>query len=240
VKRSYLLLILAIIALVLFNTLHEKPKRLRESNAILFANPLVFKALSGATHNLLADSLWLLSNTVSEMNGRSTEDVDMDELTKASRTISFMDPYFHEANNYATMLIAGYGRDLTSALSLIRLQRFFDHNNFRLYFDELIFLLTYAIDYGMDIDYDYIISLAKKAATLPDSKNLLGQIKINSWIDDILVAANSRLNRQQQALDDLIWLKKNTKNEHRKKEINKRIQQLKKDMNQSSDDSSNL
>lgn len=223
----FILVFLFIVLLVVFNTQRSQPKRAVDSNAILFANPLLFKALSGPTHNLLADSLWLLSNTVSEMSGRSTEDVDMEVLAKASTTISFMDPYFHKANNYATMLIAGYGRDLPTALSLLRLQRFFDHNNFRLYIDELIFLVTYAIDYEIDIDYEYIISLAKKAALLPESKNLIGSMKVDSWIEDILIVSNNRLNRQQQALDDLIWLKKNTKNVYRKKQLDKRIKALK-------------
>lgn len=217
------LLILAILALIGFNIQSTKPHRKRDNDALLYVNPWLFKALSGPTHNLIADKLWLMSNSVSE--GRNyTDDINATAFMEASHAIVVMDPYFYKANNYATTFMTSILGKLKRSVDFLHLSQSFDKNNFLLYFNEMLYSMTYSKG---PIDYRYIIKLAKIAAVLPDAQKVVGPIKVESWIDDILVYANSKLQHKKQALIDLEWLLEQTSDKKRRKEIQARINTLK-------------
>ena len=224
---SKILLTLSIVGLIFFNSLfYTKHNENNHTNAILFANPLLFKALSGPLHNLIADKLWLLSNSVSEMGVGGSNAVNSKEFVAATKTIVTMDPYFYAPVNYAATYLVSINKDIVTALEFLRLARYFDDKNFKLYFNELIFLLTYADDYNYKVDYDYVIELAKKTEALPIEDKQIGAMLVGNWIDDFIISANSKMNRRAQAIDDLVWLYEQTDDDVRKVEIKKRITEL--------------
>lgn len=218
----------AIIGIFLFNSMIYTPyNEEKQTNTILFANPLIFKALSGPLHNLLADKLWLLSNSVSEMGLGGTYSVNSEEFVAASKTIVMMDPYFYAPVNYASTFMVSIKKDMKSSLELLRLSRTFDRYNFKLYFNELVFLLTYGEDYNYSVDYEYVVDLAKMTESLPIEDKQIGMIFVGNWIDDFIISANNKMNRHAQAIDDLKWLYDNSDNQERRYEIQKRINELK-------------
>ena len=100
----------------------------------------------------------------------------------------------------------------------------FNPNDFKLYFLEIILTLTY--EKPDRIDDDYIAELAKKAALLPDSQKILGRIVLGEWVEELLIYARNQKGKKEQAIEDLKWLLKNTKNPTKKKEIEKKLKEL--------------
>ncbi|WP_187647281.1 hypothetical protein [Nitrosophilus labii] len=203
------------------------PKPTRESlvvNEILFAKPLFFRALTNYTHTLSADKLWLLSNTVGEVAVGDSFKVDEMEVYRAFKTIIVMDPFFYPAVNYAATYLASIKKRVDLATELIKTARIFNKNDFKLYFLEIILLLTYEDE--KKLDDEYIASLAKKATLLPDSQKILGRILVKDWIEDMLIYARDKKGKRAQAIEDLKWLLKNTKDPAKKKEIEKKLKEL--------------
>ncbi len=203
------------------------PKPTKKSlvvNEILFAKPLFFRALTNYTHTLSADKLWLLSNTVGEVAAGDSFKVDEMEVYRAFKTIIVMDPFFYPAVNYAATYLASIKKRVDLATELIKTARIFNKNDFKLYFLEIILLLTYEDE--KKLDDEYIASLAKKAALLPDSQKILGRIVIKDWIEDMLIYARNKKGKRAQAIEDLKWLLKNTKDPAKKKEIEKKLKEL--------------
>lgn len=221
-KKSLFLLI---IVSVLFTYFYPKPKKEKiVVNDILFAKPLFFRALTNYTHTITADKLWLLSNTIGEIATGDSFNVDEMEVYRAFKTIIVMDPYFYPAINYAATYLASIKKRIDLATNLIKDARKFNPNDFKLYFLELILILTYEDE--QKIDDDYIAKLAKKASLLPDSQKILGRIVVKDWVEELLVYARNKKGKKAQAVEDLKWLLKNTKDPVRKKEIEKKLKKL--------------
>ncbi|WP_200762663.1 hypothetical protein [Nitrosophilus alvini] len=193
-------------------------------NEILFAKPLFFRALTGYTHTFTADKLWLLSNTVGETAVGDSFKADENEVYTAFKTIIYMDPYFYPAVSYAATYLASIKNRLDLATDLIKTARMFNPNDFKLYFLEIILILTY--EKPDKIDDNYIAELAKKAALLPDSQKILGRILLSEWVEELLIYARNQKGKKEQAIEDLKWLLKNTKNPTKKKEIEKKLKEL--------------
>ncbi|WP_281951440.1 hypothetical protein [Nitrosophilus kaiyonis] len=218
--------ILLFIIFLIFNYLYPKPKKEKiVVNDILFAKPLFFRALTNYTHTLSADKLWLLSNTVGEVATGNSFDVDEMEVYEAFKTIIFMDPYFYPAINYAATYLASIKKRVDLATDLIKKARLFNKNDFKLYFLELILILTYEDE--KNIDDDYIVKLAKEASLLPDSQKILGRIVVKDWVEDMLIYARNKKGKRAQAIEDLKWLLKNTKEPVKKAEIKRKLEELK-------------
>ncbi len=216
-----------IVVSLLVGFVYITPKPTKKSlvvNEILFAKPLFFRALTNYTHTLSADRLWLLSNTVGEVAAGDSFKVDEMEVYRAFKTIIIMDPFFYPAVNYAATYLASIKKRVDLATNLIKTARIFNKNDFKLYFLEIILLLTYEDE--KKLDDEYIASLAKKAALLPDSQKILGRIVIKDWIEDMLIYARDKKGKRAQAIEDLKWLLKNTKDPVKKKEIEKRLKEL--------------
>ncbi len=213
--------------MVLFNWVNTAPQKTARSNALLFANPLVFKMISGMTHNFLADKLWLLRATVSEAGAGDSYKVDIEDFIDASTTVAIMDPYFFEANNYAFTYLTSIAADLPSALRLLRMTRFFDNENFKLYFLELIFLVTYAKDHDMHLDYKDIYKMATKISQMPEGRQVLGKFQVKEWVRYIISFAENEILRRAQKLEDLVWLLKHTEDQHKRALIEEKIRELK-------------
>lgn len=223
---SKLLLGLGLLFLLLFNQLLYTPKKGVRSNDLLFANPTLFRFLSGIAHNVLADGLWLLRSTVSEAHYKDSFKVDKEALYLASRTVATMDPYFYEANNYGITYLATIGKDLEKAESLIHLARFFDKENFNLYFLDVLFLVTYAKDYDKAIDFAYVKRLVEKMMAMPEGKKVFERMRVSAWLAYFKHFADDELLRIKQKRQDLLWLYKKTEDPKRKLEIKKKLDKL--------------
>ena len=185
-------------------------------------NPWLVRALTTTTHNLLADSLWLMSNKVSEIM-KDFSDFDEEEFIQVSNSIRTMDPYSYKINNYAnTLLVANYDR-IDFALEALHFSRYWDQNNFLLYFDEIMFLMTYC---DAPLDYNYLRKLTKQAAVLPDAQKKVGGIIVVDYMEDLLLETNRKLFKKEQMMLDLQWLLNQTTSPKRKQEILKRIKSV--------------
>jgi len=216
-----------VLLLVLFNTLYTKPKLSERNNSLLFSNPLIVKALSGFSHNLVADHLWLLSNTVSEMNGRGSYDVNASEFSKASYSIAIMDPYFFEANLYGIIFIATITKDYDKALEILRFTRKFDNMNSNLIVNEILLMLNQAIYKKQTPNMKQILLLAKVLSQIPESKKRFGVIDLTTWIDDLFYYYADNSNRKKEAIENILWLYKNTNDLSRKAQIKEKLDALK-------------
>lgn len=220
-----LALFLAIFLFLGFNFFSPKPDKKRVVvNDILFAKPLFFRALTNYTHTLTADRLWLLSNTVGETAVGDSFKADEMEIFRAFKTIIVMDPFFYPALNYAATYLASIKKRLDLANELIDTAMIFNKNDFKLYFLKIILYLTY--EEPKKLNDDLIAKLAKKAALLPDSQKVLGRISVKEWVVDLLIYARDKRGKKAQAIKDLKWLLKNTKDPKKKKEIEERLKEL--------------
>lgn len=220
-KTLFLLLTIFIV----FTFFYPKPKNKKiVVNEILFAKPLFFRALTNYTHTFSADKLWLLSNTVGEVATGDSFKADEYEVYRAFKTIIYMDPYFYPAVNYAATYLASVKKRVDLATDLIKTARMFNPNDFKLYFLEIMLILTY--EDMNKIDDDYIAKLAKKASLLPDSQKILGRIVVKDWIEEMMIYVRDKKGKRAQAIEDLKWLLKNTKDPVKKKEIEKKLNEL--------------
>jgi len=220
-------LLSAALFLLLSYTIPRPQKSDLVVNEILFARPFFFRALSGYAHTLYADRLWLLSNTVGEVAVGDSFKADEKEVYEATRTIVVMDPFFYPALNYGATYLASIKNRLDLALKLVELAKIFNPEDFKIYFLEILLILTYEDE--DKIDDEKIAALAKKAALLPDSQKILGNMLVNDWVEDILIYARDKKGKRAQAIEDLKWLLKNTEDPLKKREIQKRLQELLKD-----------
>jgi len=221
VKALLPIAIALIVALNIFSVPHLKER----SNALLFVNALAFRTFSMGFHNLFADKLWLLSTTISEIKNDS-KSINEEEFIRASRSIIALDPYFYESVNYAATYLVSVKKDLPSALQMLRDARFYDSENFFLYYLEILFVTTYGNDYGYPMDIRSLKALAQKANALPDSQKILGQMIVKDWVDELLILATNQALAKRQSKEDLKWLLKNTQNPAQKKAIEKRLSEL--------------
>lgn len=208
-------------SLLLASLLFHSAKK-DEQNSMLFANPLLYRALEGYLHTLSADRLWLASNSVSELGKKSSYDVDKDEFSKAFETIAVMDPYFFLTINYGATYLASIQNDLDRAVALIDRALLFNDEDFRLLFLKMILLATYARN---DIDMLKAQEIAKKLVEL-DSKKIFLNLKVDDLIEDLYMLASSKNARAYKEIEDLIWLYKNSKNEAVKEKILLRLKEL--------------
>lgn len=213
--------------LALVFTAAKPEKFVKKNNELLFANPIILKMISGGFHNILADKLWLLSNTVSEMK-HDSEDVNVTEFYEASMGIAIMDPYFYSANSYPISYFVSIANDLNSSLELIRFTRKIDSENFLLYFNELSLILNYGTDLGYKVDYEKIRKLIYKMETIENKSTYIGIYNVYDWAEDFIVYYSDKANRHDEKIKDLQWLLKNTKDENRKRLIEARIKEFSK------------
>ena len=199
-NRKTLFVLLSIF--VVFTFFYPKPKNKKiVVNEILFAEPLFFRALTNYTHTLIADRLWLLSNTVGEIATGDSFNVDENEVYLAFRMITYMDPCFYPALNYAATYLASIKKRVDLATDLIKTARMFNQNDFKLYFLEMVLILTYKNFY--DIDYDYIAKLAMRASFFPDKQKRVAQIVVKEWLKEIFVYAKDKKKKKSQTVKDL-------------------------------------
>ncbi|MFW6308325.1 MAG: hypothetical protein ACOC08_06760 [Campylobacterales bacterium] len=192
-----------------------------EKNTMLFANPLVYRAVNGAFHTLVADRLWLDANSVSEMRKGDSYSVDSDEFRAAFKTITVMDPHFFQAINYATTYLDTIKSDLKGALLLIDEAERLGNDDFRLLFLKMLLIATYDLEGGMDE-----VEKISKELISREGRKIFGSLLVDEYIEELYLLSSSKNARSKQRKDDLLWLYKNTKNPKIKSEVEKRLKEL--------------
>lgn len=211
------LLLSMLVATLLFNTSKKE-----EQNSMLFANPIIYRALDGYLHTLSADRLWLASNSVSELTKRSSFDVNKEEFNKAFETIAVMDPRFFPTINYGATYLASIQKDLDSAITIIDRALIFNKEDFRLLFLKMILLATYARD---DNDMLRAQEVSKKLIEL-NSKKVFLNLKVDDLIEELYILSSSKSAKLHKEIEDLIWLYKKSKNKEIKEKILLRLKEL--------------
>lgn len=209
-------------------------KKQVNDHELLYANPLLFRALSGPFHTLVADWLWLLSSEVGEIRNRY-ETIDSESFFKASKTITVMDPHFILAINYGALFLASVQNKPQKAQELLKTGLYFNEHSFILRY----LLLTIYINYyeKEERNIEEIVRLAKEAYTLPDSDNFIRkELSSKDFIQDILVFARRESDSLEQAKADLRWLLERTEDEARKAAIKARLEQVEKEIRASRED----
>lgn len=218
-----ILIIVSIVAIILLLSLYPKPQKHKAYvDTTLFSNPIVLRMLHTYTHNIIADQLWLASNKVGELQTGSGLD-NKEDFFNVFMTITFMDPYFYEPINYGAAYLVTMHEDLKNAFKIIDVAKYYDKKNFNLRFYEIIFYVDYDEN---NLDYDKLRGMLKEISLLPEAKHRMGIINIDNWIEDFLIYARKKENKQEMIKKDLLWLYKVTKNPSRKAEIEKRLQEF--------------
>ena len=222
-NKALFLLLLAL--LVVFHTYATLPVRTaRTADSLLFVNPVLARALSGNFHTLLADRLWLNLGMVSETGAKGSLDVNTTLFYKTSKTLIFMDGNFFPAVAYSSTFLISLFNEIKQAHDLIHLARIFDPLNFKLYFLEIINIISY--EHATPSMLSRVDYLGKKALAIPQEKRGIAIRDSTVWIEEALAFAQNDLARKQKQKEQLLWLLKQTKDPNQRALIRNRLEDL--------------
>ena len=182
------------------------------------AEPLLMRAVSGYTHSLVADYLWLGASDMGEMSGKKEDDL----LWSTARSIAVQDPHFFPAINYFATYFASIHNRTERSAELYRLARRGNPGDPRLYLNDIMLRLTY--EKGT-LDDERIASLVKEAYAKSDLERLNG-IDEDALLAGALHYARDVNQRKGQARKDMEWLLEQTEDEARKRVIEKALGRL--------------
>ena len=199
--------------------LAPKPVMQSDEARMLSAEPMMLRAVSNTAHTLLGDILWLMSTEVDELAGRP---VDTQEVAAAARAVTLMDPYFFPAVNYFATYLASMKGEVKQGAGLYEAARWFDPEDFRLIFNEMILRITYE----EPLDNERIVALARQAIVLPESEQFLGAVNLAEMVEGLMLYAADNGQRRLQAKKDLQWLLEHTRSVQRKQQIRQRLERF--------------
>lgn len=219
------LLTFGIVGLLLFSYFSIAPKHeKRQIDSMLFVNPIISRALSGNFHTLLADRLWLSLSMVSETGSGSSTNVDIERFYQTSKTLIFMDGNFFQAVAYGSTFLLSIYKEIEKAHDLIHLARIFDPKNFKLYFLEIINIISYErASYAM---MESVIYLAEEALKIPPKDRNIAITNSSEWIKDALAFSQNKKARVNKQREHLLWLRRQTKDPQKLQMIEKRLKEL--------------
>jgi hypothetical protein len=219
------LLGVGLLLLLLFNHFSTPPKReKRQISSTLFVNPIVARALSGNLHTLFADSLWLSLGMVSETGAKDSRDVDIERFYQTSKTLIFMDGNFYKAVAYSSTFLISIYKEIEKAHDLIHLARFFDPKNFKLYFLEIINIVSY--EKASQSMMESVTRLAHEALKIPVEDRQVAITDSTVWIEEALAFSQDTLAKKRRHKEDLLWLLKQTQDPKKRQLIEKKLQEL--------------
>lgn len=219
-KPTWLLLLGALGLFAVVMIFAPLPQKKRFVPTMLFANPLFYKASSGYFHTLLADRLWLQSNSIGEVARNDT--TDDESFAHAFKTIAIMDPHFFLAANYGALYLASIRNRSDLAIEIIDTALSLYPKNF----DLMMMKLAITVSYVTPRNFDKIRELAQQTIRLGIYRNKLKEELATEYVQTILISAAEQTNRKQEIYQDLIWLYKSTTNPERKEKIKTKIEEL--------------
>jgi len=191
-------------------------------DSMLFANPLFYRASSGYTHTLVADRLWLASNSISEMALGSSYAVDPRQFTNAFKTIAVMDPYFFQTINYGATYLASIKNDLKGAVGIIDSALEFNDKSFNLLFLKMLLLSTYGEG---ERDFEIVKNISKKLID-SDYKKVFGSLVVEDMLEDMYILSTQKTVKKEREIEDLLWLYEKSKNPEIKERILEKLKDL--------------
>lgn len=219
------LLSFGLLGLLLFSYISSSPKHeKRQIDSLLFVNPVLSRALSGNFHTLLADRLWLSLSMVSETGAGSSTNVDIERFYQTTKTLIFMDGNFFQAVAYGSTFLLSIYKEIEKAHDMIHLARIFDPQNFKLYFLEIINIISYERS-SVEM-MNSVTSLAKEALKIPPKDRNVAITDSGTWIKDALAFSRNKQARKKKQIDHLLWLYKRTKDPIKREMIEKRYKEL--------------
>ncbi|MEF3191690.1 MAG: hypothetical protein K6347_03945 [Campylobacterales bacterium] len=220
VGQKVLALFVAVVGLIVGSMTLPTPSKQRDDAPLLFSHPLLLRALTGPSHTLMADWLWLQLGSVDETGAQDSYHVDLEALIRATRTIGALDERFTVPVLYTATYLATIPHDIEGAKELLdeAIARY--PSSLNLIMTEVFLLATYSNHYD-----GLIAKRVKQAALLPGARRY-GKINVEGWLEEFLVAARVAQNRRAQAIEDLRWLLKVTTDPKRKKIIAMHLKEL--------------
>lgn len=217
-----LVLLLATIALILFSLFASvPPQRVKRDYNLLFVNPELFRAISGNFHTLLADKFWMMSSLVSETSKGGSFNVNTDELYAATKSLIALDGNFRAPVIYAATYLTSIHKMSKEAKELLELALVYNPLDFPLYFIEVTILLTYE---SMNKDsLTRAIQLAELSKKVPADQRKMNIRDVDVWMQEMIEYSKDQLAKNNQKINDLIWLYKQSENEVKRDEIQKKL-----------------
>jgi len=213
------------LGLLIFSQFSTVPKHeKRQVDSMLFINPILSRALSGNFHTILADRLWLSLGMVSETGSGGSTNVDIERFYQTTKTLIFMDGNFFQAVAYGSTFLISIYNEIEKAHDLIHLARIFDPKNFKLYFLEIINIISYE---RSSIEMMKSVTLlAKEALKIPPEDRNVAITDSSDWIKEALEFSKNKQARRDKQKEHLLWLYKQTKDPKKRQMIEKRFKEL--------------
>lgn len=198
-KNRQLLIILA--SLLYLNSLTIEEPKVEEKYSILYSNPLFLRFSSPTANQIVADKMWLLSKNIDEIN--KGEQVDEVEMLQVYKNIAILDSTLEVAVIYASTYLVSIKERGDLAVQLLQVAQLLSPNNFQYLFTELIFQIAYL----KNQDINYLKLLAKRCAEVEESREMIGQINVTKWVDDIILYLQKYDTQKKIRKENREWLK---------------------------------
>lgn len=115
-------------------------------------------------------------------------------------------------------------KEIDKAHDLIHLARIFDPLNFKLYFLEIMNIVSYErVTLEM---IDSLKALAKKALEIPAKDRHIAITDSTVWIEEALTFSQNKLAKKAKKRAQLLWLLKQTKDPKKRELIKVRLHEL--------------
>ena len=157
------------------------------------------RVTSPTTNSAVADKVWFLTKYIDEIyRGNGVDEV---ELFEVYRNLAIIDPTFEIGIIYASTYLVSIAERGDLAIELLKTAQRLDRSNFQYLFTELVFQIAYL----HNSDIGYLKSLAKKCAEVGTDR-VVGNLRVDTWVDEILEYLHKREVQQKILENDREWL----------------------------------
>ena len=176
----------------------DSPK-FSNSFSLIYSNPLFLRVTSPTANSAVADKVWFLTKYIDEIyRGNRVDEV---ELFEVYRNLAIIDPTFEIGIIYASTYLVSIAERGDLAIELLKTAQKLDSNNFQYIFTELVFQIAYL----HNSDIGYLKHLAKKCAEVRTDR-VVGNLRVDTWVDEILEYLHKKEVQQKILEDDRKWL----------------------------------
>lgn len=187
---------------------------------LLFADPWLLRTLSGFGRTVVADYLWLQSNRIDET--ALGDAVDAATLERTAKTQAVLDPHFTVPVLYSATYLASIPKEPSLAVDLLRFAQCLGPDRFDLLMTEAMIRVTHDLPESAD----RLVELAGRIEPLPEKSKLLGAIKADDWILEVLAYVRTQEGRADLIEADLRHLLKQTTHPARRERILRELETI--------------
>ncbi|MDH5464588.1 MAG: hypothetical protein OEW60_03105 [Thiovulaceae bacterium] len=204
--------------------LMKQPTNKKNDYSLLFVEPMLFRAMSGYAHTLVADYLWLLSSEVSEMKLGDSYKVNKENFIEATHAIVTLDPMFYSPVIYSVMYLTSIRDDVDSALEIIQITKDFDVKNYQLDYLEIMIYLTYTKG---RVDLKKVEKMITKLSSYKEGEQIFGNLVAKDRVKVFWDYAQNKNKKYNKKIEDLQWLFDNTNDAIKKAQVKEKLDALK-------------